>query len=181
MVTAGLVLAAGAGTRYGQPKAPIVIDGRRLVDRAVDCLRDGGCDPVLVVLGAWVGDVPGSEVLVNSDWAEGMGSSLRLGLGVLSPRADIDSVVVTLVDLPAVTARAVRRILDADGSIAVAAYDGERGHPVRFDRDHWAGIVVSAQGDRGARAYLSGRADVTVVEVGDVAQGYDVDVPEDSA
>ena len=76
----GLVLAAGAGRRLGGPKAPLVVDGERLVDRAVRVLREGGCDPVLVVLGAWVGDVPGAEVVVNADWASGLGSSLRAGL-----------------------------------------------------------------------------------------------------
>ena len=77
----GLVLAAGAGQRMGGPKAPLAVAGQRLVDRAVRVLREGGCDPVLVVLGAWVGDVPGAEVVVNADWASGLGSSLEPGCG----------------------------------------------------------------------------------------------------
>ena len=91
MGVAGLVLAAGEGRRFGGPKAPVVIDGERLVDRAVRVLREGGCEPVYVVLGAWVGEVPGAIVVVNPDWAEGMGSSLRAGLGAM----DADRVVVT--------------------------------------------------------------------------------------
>ena len=63
--TAGLVLAAGEGRRFGGPKAPYVLDGVRLVDRAVALLRDAGCDPVLVVLGAWIDDVPDAVVVVN--------------------------------------------------------------------------------------------------------------------
>ncbi|SDY89258.1 molybdenum cofactor cytidylyltransferase/nicotine blue oxidoreductase [Micromonospora pattaloongensis] len=52
MTAAGLVLAAGGGRRYGAPKALVAVDGRLLVERAVRTVRDGGCDPVVVVLGA---------------------------------------------------------------------------------------------------------------------------------
>ena len=176
MSTAGLVLAAGAGTRYGQPKAPVEVDGARLVDRAVSCLSEAGCDPVVVVLGAWVGAVPGAEVVVNDEWAEGMGSSLRRGLAELQSRADVDAVVVTLVDLPGLTADAVHRVLEAGGDVVVATYRGERGHPVRFARRHWDAVQAAAVGDVGARGFLAGRDDIVRVEVGDVAQGDDVDV-----
>ena len=64
-------------------QAPVVIEGERLVDRAVRVLREGGCDPVYVVLGAWTGDVPGAVAVANPEWPEGMGSSLRAGLTAL--------------------------------------------------------------------------------------------------
>src|SRR5262249_17823635 len=91
--TAGLVLAAGEGRRCGGPKAPVAVDGTRLVDRAVDLLRTAGCDPVVVILGAWVGDVPGATVVVNESWPEGMGSSLRTGLAACEP-LPVDRVLV---------------------------------------------------------------------------------------
>ena len=172
--TAGLVLAAGGGRRFGGPKAPVVVDGERLVDRAVRVLREAGCDPVLVVLGAWVGEV-GADVVLNPDWAEGMGSSLRVGLRELE-RGDADRVVVTLVDLPGLTAAAVGRLLVVDADLAAATYAGERGHPVLLGRGHWAGVAAAAVGDQGARTYLAAR-DVVLVEVGDVASGEDLDVP----
>lgn len=177
MSVAGLVLAAGAGTRYGQPKAPVVIEGERMVDHAVRVLREGGCEPVLVVLGAWVGAVDGADVIVNNQWPEGMGSSLRAGLTSLASLDGPDAALVTLVDLPGLTPEAVRRLVDCDADIAVACYDGERGHPVRFARQYWDEVIESAQGDEGARRMLRGRADVTLIEVGDVASGYDVDAP----
>ena len=174
---AGLVLAAGEGRRFGGPKAPVVIEGERLVDRAVRVLREGGCDPVYVVLGAWSGDVPDAIVVANPEWPEGMGSSLRAGLAALEG-APVDAAVVTLVDLPGLTSAAVRRLVGADSGIAAATYDGERGHPVRFGRGHWAGISESARGDAGARDYLRAHADeVTLIEVGDVASGEDLDEP----
>lgn len=170
----GLVLAAGEGRRFGGPKAPVIIAGERLVDRAVRVLREGGCDPVYVVLGAWDGDVQGAIVVANPDWAEGMGSSLRVGLEAV----DADRVVVTLVDLPGLTGEAVARLVASPARIAQASYAGERGHPVLFGREHVDGVRQVAQGDRGARDYLRAHADeVTLVEVGDVASGEDLDVP----
>jgi nicotine blue oxidoreductase len=88
-------------------------------------------------------------------------------------------VVVTLVDLPGLTAEAVRRLVAAESadpreSLASATYDGERGHPVLLGRAHWAGVAASATGDRGARAYLAEHT-VALVEVADVATGDDLD------
>jgi nicotine blue oxidoreductase len=185
----GLVLAAGEGRRFGGPKAPAVVAGERLVDRAVRVMREGGCEPVYVVLGAWVGNVSGAEVIVNPEWAEGMGSSLRAGLSAIdrdrrrtggaASLDDLDRVIVTLVDLPGLTGEAVARLVECDGRIAQASYGGERGHPVAFGREHVAGVLESAAGDRGARDYLRQHLDeITLVEVGDVATGEDLDVPE---
>lgn len=83
---AGLLLAAGEGARLGTPKALVVLGGERLVDRGVRVLREGGCNPVLVVLGAAVVPVRGAVVVRNPDWRTGMGSSLRTGLAALPPR-----------------------------------------------------------------------------------------------
>jgi CTP:molybdopterin cytidylyltransferase MocA len=183
MTVAGLVLAAGAGTRFGQPKAPVVVDGERLVDRAVRVLAEGGCDPVIVVLGAWVGHVEGADIVLNDEWPEGMGSSLRAGLRAAAELGDVESAVVTLVDLPGLTAEAVRRIADAPAEALVvqATYDGERGHPVRIRRELWPEAIAVARGDEGARRLLRGRDDIVLVEVGDLARGYDVDTPADTA
>lgn len=172
MTAAGLVLAAGEGRRFGGPKAPAVVDGERLVDRAVRIMREGGCDPVVVVLGAWIGDVPGAHIVVNDAWREGMGSSLRVGLASL----DADRVVVSLVDLPGMTGEAIRRFVDSPARLAQGAFDGERGHPVAIGAEHVAGVMAAATGDRGARDYLREHAnDVIVIEIGDVASGNDLD------
>jgi CTP:molybdopterin cytidylyltransferase MocA len=174
---AGLVLAAGEGRRFGGPKAPYVLAGERLVDRAARVLREAGCDPVVVVLGAWVGEVPGAAVVVNPDWPHGMGSSLRCGLAALAEiDPPVDRAVLTLVDLPGLTPAAVQRVRTAPGALVQATYDGRRGHPVILGREHWDGVVELAVGDRGARDYLS-RDEVTRVEVGDVATGDDLDEP----
>ena len=172
------MLAAGEGRRFGGPKAPVLSDGERLVDRAVRCLREGGCDPVLVVLGAWIGDVPGAQTVINDGWAEGMGSSLRAGLTRAAVEQPGRDVVVTLVDLPGLTPAAVHRIVVAEGELVVATYDGTRGHPVRLGSEHLAGVVATAQGDQGAREYLNGRDDIVFVDVADLATGEDLDTSD---
>lgn len=182
MTVHGLLLAAGAGTRMGQPKALVRdADGTAWLARSVATLADGGCEAVTVVLGAAVDDaIPllpeGVAVVVAEDWAEGMAASLRAGLAAVP--AGPEAVVVSLVDLPDVDARVVRRVVAAAGRgvLARAAYDGVPGHPVLLGRGHWAGVVATATGDAGARDYLRGR-DVTLVECGDLATGRDVDRP----
>lgn len=184
-LAAGLVLAAGAGRRYGFPKALVRHDGRLLVERAVDVLRSGGCTPIAVVLGAAARRVRAEALLgevtlvENPDWETGMGSSLRAGLVALAETA-APAVIIQLVDMPGITAEAVRRFvaLAEPGVLATAGYADRRGHPVLLGRDHWAGVAGLAVGDVGARPYLAGyAASVRVVPCGDVADDTDLDRP----
>jgi len=186
-IVAAVVLAAGGGRRYGMPKALVEYEGSLLVERAVRTAR-AVCDPVLVVLGAqavevWQrADLDGATVLANRDWESGMASSLRTGLDGLRSwpgRADgIDAALVTLVDMPGMTAEALRRVADlaAPDALAVATYDGVRSHPVLLGRDHWAGVGETATGDEGARRYLAAH-DVTEVDCTGLADPADLDVP----
>jgi len=172
---AGLVLAAGGGLRIGAPKAQIEIDGERFVDRAVRILKEAGCEKVFVVLGAWVGNVSGAVIIENPTWQEGMGSSLLAGLSVLSKDVKISAVVVTLVDLPGLTAAGVAKIIDHPSDLVAATFNGEQGHPVKFGRTHWAAMVESVGGDTGAKRYLMGRDELALVEIGQICDGTDVD------
>ena len=183
-VVAAVVLAAGGGRRYGMPKALVEYDGSLLVERAV---RTAGtvCDPVLVVLGAQAVDVwrqadlAGATVVANADWESGMASSLRTGLdGLRGWPGRVDAALVTLVDMPGMTPQALERLraVAAPGVLAVATYDGVRGHPVLLGRDHWAGVAASASGDEGARRYLATHGAVEVDCTG-LADPLDLDEP----
>jgi nicotine blue oxidoreductase len=181
---AGLLLAAGAGRRYGMPKA--LVEGGAWLRRSVTTLSDGGCDPVLVVVGAQADEViplvpDRAGTVLAADWAEGMGASLRAGLAELirSAPPQVRAALVHLVDLPDVDASVVRRLvaLASPTVVARAGFESQPGHPVLLGRAHWAGIVSSAHGDRGARDWLAGRPDLVVVDCSDLASGIDVDRP----
>lgn len=191
MSVTGLLLAAGAGSRMGMPKALVRDDaGRPWLTRAVDVLLEGGCDEVTVVLGASADEAEGvlADGLADLSrvhavralaWQAGMGASLRTGLrGLAGTRHE--AALVHLVDLPDVTASVVARVLaQADtgpSGLARASYDGTPGHPVLLGREHWAPVTDAASGDRGARLYLSVN-DPQLVECGDLASGVDVDEP----
>jgi nicotine blue oxidoreductase len=133
-------------------------------------------------------DLSGCAVTVNPDWAEGMGSSLRAGLESLAgtgpgTATGARAVVVALVDQPGIGAAAVARVVAAyrsPASLASAAYDGKRGHPVLLGAEHWRGVAANAVGDQGARAYLQQHeSEIRLVECGDVADPADIDTPDD--
>jgi CTP:molybdopterin cytidylyltransferase MocA len=190
VTTVGLVLAAGAGRRMGGPKALVRLTdgGPTLVETAVARVLESGCDRVVVVVGA-AGEQAaalvaetGAEVVAAEDWDEGMGASLRAGLAHLED-ADDDLALVTLVDLPDVTAPVMSRVLagavgDGRAALARAAYDGVPGHPVVIGRDHWSAVRTTARGDRGARDHLRATPH-RLVECGDLATGRDLDTAED--
>jgi CTP:molybdopterin cytidylyltransferase MocA len=173
MTITGIVLAAGAGTRMGTPKAlKRNADGVAWLDTAVAVLEAAGCDPVLVVLGA-APDAPvppGARAILAADWADGLSASLRAGLAA----ADGDAALVTLVDLPSLPLAVVARVVASGSPLAQAVYDGRPGHPVLIARDHWSGVTELLAGDRGARQYLVQHG-VTEVECGDLWDGADVD------
>lgn len=140
---------------------------------AVAALAGGGCDDVVVVLGAAVVAVPApARAVVARDWESGAGASLRAGLGAV---ADADAAVIHLVDTPDVTADVVRRVLATGALLARATYGGRPGHPVVIAREFWPDLVATLRGDEGARGFLAGRDDLVLVECGDLASGEDVD------
>jgi CTP:molybdopterin cytidylyltransferase MocA len=201
---AGVLLAAGEGSRFGGPKALVELDGQTLAERGVGLLRAGGADPILVVTGAAQVNLPGTHTVYNPDWRTGMGSSLRAALNVLasphhpstdhastdaSPEeastGDVGAVVVALADQPLVGPESVARLIAAyraGASVAVAAYDGQPRNPVLLAREHWPEVIATATGDTGARAFLRAHADlVTLIECGDTGRPDDIDTPADLA
>jgi CTP:molybdopterin cytidylyltransferase MocA len=175
---AGVVLAAGAGSRYGMPK--VLASQGGWLRAAVAALLGGGCREVVVVLGAAIVDVPApARAVVARDWATGLSASLRAGIAALEP-GDAEYAVLTTVDTPDITAAVVRRVLAAaqtsPSGLARAGYGERPGHPVVVARRHWPELVERSAGDEGGRAFLRGRADVEWVECADLATGADVDV-----
>jgi len=194
----------------GVPKALLLAGGgEALLPRTVGRLLEGGCDEVVVVLGARAEEAhmlldggadswPAGAVraVVAEDWGSGMAASLATGLwSFRCGEPGSDAVLVQLVDLPDVTAAVVRRVIDTwrhsgagHDALLRASYAGEPGHPVLLGRDHRdalaaevsAALTREGQADYGARHYLADRK-VHLVESDDLATGRDVDRPEDLA
>jgi CTP:molybdopterin cytidylyltransferase MocA len=180
---AGLLLAAGRGARLGTPKAALEFKGERLVDLGTRLLHEGGCHPVVVVLGAVTLQVRGAVTVRNPDWATGMGSSLRVGLDALPPSAQ--AVVIALVDQPLIGAETVRRLIEArkgGAAVAVATYGGATRNPVLIGREHFGEVGRLAAGDVGARPFLRAHPGlVTPVPCDDVGDPSDIDTLDDLA
>jgi len=197
---AGLVLAAGAGSRFGQPKALVRgADGVPWLVRTIGVLRAAGCAPVIVVLGAEgaaaaallaeAGPADRADrttvVVHAADWAEGLSASLRAGLdAALHVAGDPAAAVVVPVDVPDLDAKTVLRVLDAGtdagegvtrDSLRQAVFGGRPGHPVLIGRAHWEPLRAVLAGDTGARPYLLAHG-VLPVECGDLTTGVDVDL-----
>ncbi|MBN9176758.1 MAG: NTP transferase domain-containing protein [Microbacterium sp.] len=193
----GIVLAAGAGTRYGGPKAlafePAEAAGprgpaadpapRSWLLRAVAALHAGGCQTVLVGLGAEAAAAEAilrdagadAEVVTVADWGEGVAATVRATLRRAAQTPAAVAVLVT-VDTPELPAAAVARVAAGAGveTIARASYGGSPGHPVVVGRAHWEGVIAAVRGDRGAGVYLAARG-ARAVPCDDLWSGADRD------
>jgi molybdenum cofactor cytidylyltransferase len=178
-VIGGVVLAAGAATRFGGGKQLAELEGRPLLEHALGAMADAGVDPRVVVLGSGAEeiarrvDLHGAEPLVCERWEEGQSASLACALAEL---ADAEAVVVTLGDQPRLAADAIRRVIAArgDGAAAVrATYGGDPGHPVLLERE-LIDRLRDVTGDHGARNLLLS-VNTREVPCDDLGGGEDVD------
>jgi len=176
-IIVGVLLAAGAGSRYGKPK--VLVDG--WLDAAVAALRDGGCTDVVLVLGAAEVPAPtGVTTITAPDWQQGLSASVRAGLAE-ADRLGADYAVLHVIDTPDVGPDVVARVLDralaSQSGLARACFGDRPGHAVVIARRHWPGVLAGLSGDQGASGYLSTQPDVEMVDCGDFATGLDIDEP----
>jgi molybdenum cofactor cytidylyltransferase len=177
----GVILAAGAGLRFGSPKQLATFDGRPLLEHALLAMAAATrVERTVVVLGADTDEIlarverHGALPVIATGWEEGQSASLRSGTAALAGL--VDAVVVTLGDQPWIEPAAIDRVVAARNSSAVAvraSYGDRPGHPVLLERD----LLVAA-------ADLRGDAQ-PVLERGRVARGVrrawkrrDIDTPE---
>lgn len=179
---AGLVLAAGEGSRFGGRKQLAEVDGRPMLERVLAAMAEAPVDRTCVVLGADAQyvrdgvDLHGAEPVVCARWEDGQAASLRAGVEAL---AGADAVVVVLGDQPFVSSRAVERLLAARGNdydAVRATYGGVPGHPVVLERTILP-RVASLSGDVGARDLLS-KVSVVDVPCDGLGRPDDIDTPE---
>ena len=182
-----IVLAAGAGSRFGGGKLLAPFGGRTLIEATLSGLHGAPVDEIIVVLGAEgerlrnISTAYKTRIVENPDWAEGMSTSVRAGLRACAP--DARAAVVCLADQPLVGAEAVERLVEAfqrGARVAVATYGGEMRNPVLFTKGVWPLLLREMSGDRGGRLFLRHHREiVTEVSCDDVANSADIDTVED--
>lgn len=169
--TYGIVLAGGAGSRYGKPK---ILVGNWL-ERAVTALQIGGCNHVCVVTGAArPNNLHGATEVHCPEWERGIGASLRSGLESVPTGSKI---VIHLVDCPDVSPAVVRRTLSRSHSdVTRATFKNVPGHPVVISGKVASFLIPRLNTDSGANKLLE-RFNINFVECGDLATGKDIDRP----
>jgi molybdenum cofactor cytidylyltransferase len=188
-----LVLAAGRSTRMGRPKAILPLDDSdTFLTRVIRTLQDAQIEDVVVVLGTEVGAIAqlversglSARMVVNEHSDSGQLSSLVAGLRAID-RPGVSAMLVTLVDMPLVTAATVSAVIDryrtSRAPIVRPVRGGRHGHPVLFDRTLFAAIRAAdpTQGIRPVvRAHATPAGDV---EVDDEGAFIDIDTPDDYA
>jgi CTP:molybdopterin cytidylyltransferase MocA len=184
----GLVLAAGASRRMGEPKLLLPWrGGATLLDGTLAALREGGVKRQLVVVAAggvlagWT-PPPGVERVVNPRPGEGMLSSVQAGWSRLAGDPGADPVVVCPADLPELQGATVAALLAAQrqhGGLVVPTCGGRRGHPLLLPR-RWAERIPTLDPGVGLRQLLSlAAADLLLVATDDRGVVEDVDTPAD--
>lgn len=163
-MVAAVVLAAGAGSRFGGPKQAL------LLPEVLRRVGESSVDDVVVVTGAHALETE-ARIVRCPDWELGPGASLRCGLASLDE--DVEAGVVVLADGPDLSPEAVDRVVAAwrggAGEIVAASYGGDRGHPVVLARSVWSGIP-----DEGARAL-----EPVLVPCDDLGSPGDVDTADE--
>ncbi|RSL15773.1 molybdenum cofactor cytidylyltransferase [Edaphobacter aggregans] len=155
MKVAAVVLAAGGSSRLGSPKQLVRLGAENLLERAVRVAREAGCGPVVVVLGASADlirlqcELGDACVVVNEDWASGMGGSIGVGVGALQ---GVDGCVVMTCDMPAVTAAHLSRLIGG-AEVTASRYAGRNGIPAFFPKTYFDALMA-LMGDKGARELL---------------------------
>jgi molybdenum cofactor cytidylyltransferase len=191
---AAIVLAAGASTRYGQPKQLLPVGGKTMLQHVVDVVLASPVDQTIVVLGHRAGEIgssvrPGlptaadksADIVTNEEWQAGLSTSVQAGLRAIRP--DVQAALFVLADQPAITPGIIAALLgryrETGASIVVPTYEGKRGNPALFDRSLFAELM-EVRNDQGGRQLIDRYANRTEkVEVGSEAVLVDVDTEED--
>ena len=185
-----VVLAAGSSSRMGEAKQLLPLADSTVLERTLRNLNAADVDEVVLVLGSsaetirqTIADSPmkNLRILVNTEYGQGMATSLRAGLAALDK--NIDAALIVLADQPFIRPETFDRIMDqyrrSDAQIVIPMFQGLRGNPVLLDRSVFD-EVIALQGDIGCRAIFGNHLDgILKVEVDDIGVLLDIDSKDD--
>lgn len=181
----GLVLAAGASTRFGRPKLVYPVDGVPLIRRSVAPLRAAGI-PVVVVTAPVAGNVRSAlrglelTVIDNDEATEGVASSIRVGIRAVP--LECAAVMILPGDQPdtpeALVRQLIRTFYQRNAPVVSPRYRGIQGPPVLFSRSAFPSLLT-LEGDRGARSVLEAHGESVVYVDVDQSMPRDIDTVED--
>jgi molybdenum cofactor cytidylyltransferase len=189
--TAGIILAAGASTRFGRPKQLLQLKGRCLLERVLDAALDSELNRIILVLGCAHQKIrqvlaeklrhARLQIEVNPHYQKGQSHSLRLGLSRVIDT--FPAVMFLLADQPLVDVATLNLMLDkfwlAGKDICVPVYRGKRGSPCIFGKNLYPQIM-KITGDIGARQIIKSHPkQVLEIEIKNPLFFLDVDTPED--
>lgn len=200
--TAAIILAAGSSSRMGggRHKLLLPLDDRPVLAHVIDATIASIARPIILVLGHQADQVrtqikpyttsPSILLVENTDYLQGMSTSLRMGVQVLisdgyrkaSTSYQVDSALIMLGDQPMITPQVIDMLIrtyrTTNRSIVAPLYNGKRGSPVLFDESLFPELI-EVTGDEGGRTVLERhRQEVELVEMGDILANYDVDTWE---
>ncbi len=182
-----VVLAAGTSSRMGTAKQLLPIDGRPLLQHVIESARASGASEIILVLGhsadaiQAVLDLQSVRVVLNEDYSQGMGTSLKAGLSAIS--AHVEAAIILLADQPFVRAATLDQLIAeharTHAQIVIPTYRGFRGNPVLLDRSVFP-EVMGLKGDTGCRAIFGDHPNgIVKLPVEDVGILLDIDQQSD--
>jgi len=185
-----ILLAAGASTRLGRPKQLVLWNGEPLLRHSAIVALSARLGPVIVVLGAVERECRESlaglslEIVVNTSWAEGMGSSIAAGMIAVQNRVSpLESVIIMLCDQPYVGSSTLRSLCDeqvrTQSAVVASRYcesDGKLGVPALFTSQRFAALA-RLSGPLGAKQVIASESSPAFIDCPEAIS--DIDTPDD--
>jgi molybdenum cofactor cytidylyltransferase len=183
-----IILAAGSATRMGRPKQLLSYQGRSLILHAVEVALASLCQPIIVILGAYAEQIKPKlmlkavQVVENSQWQEGMSSSIRAGISMLlKTNSKVDAVIISLADQPLVSPQIFNQLIqsyqETQKVIIASKYNETTGVPALFSNALFPELM-QLEGDKGAKALIQKYIDTGLILLIPEA-AIDIDTPDD--
>lgn len=183
--SAVIILAAGSSVRFGSPKQLVELEGKNLVQTAIDEANDSNADYVLLVLGNSSSEIlekvnlGRAQLLFNKYFEQGIASSIKSGITNIPD--DCSSAIIMVADQPFLRSNHLNALIQesrkSPGKIVALAYKGEPRNPVLIPKELFAKLE-ELKGDEGARSLVRSELGTVFIEIPDARVFSDVDTKD---